>query len=456
MLSLLDIAERTQTGPKMSEMDWNMGLYNNMTERAKRYEIKAPQEIDWFNADDGLVERAFCAGVDYLVEMGVYCVSTGRVVEFTREEVLKAIREAPDRVEMGTGGDRRTFKQHAVEGLEPLNVCPGHHAPFTTDLGPLVVENMARMPRADFLEGFNFTTVDGREIFGPPMEAYAARRQMDYMRTGIRRANRPGLAIVLYPINTRVGALLAALDPDCGLRRTDGMLLSMLPDLKMEQDLLTAAIVGHDYGLFTLSGSFSLVGGFCGGVEGAIVEGVAKPIAAMLVYRDYINYVGVEHSRGVSTQEIAFQPVSWARSLVFQALNAYTNTVSMAWIIPTAGPGTETNLIEIAIRSVEAQINGGNLYAVRHSRAQMNAGQTPLEADWMVEVADATLRAGLDRAGAGQVCRALNDKLRGRKPEPGHAIQECYDLVHRRPLPEYDRLYRGLKDELGRLGLNFD
>jgi methylamine--corrinoid protein Co-methyltransferase len=356
---------------------------------------------------------------------------------------------------MGEGGDRRTFKQHAVEGGEPLNVCPGHHAPFTTDIGPLVVENMARMPRADFLEGFNFTSVDGREIFGPPMEAYAARRQMDYMRAGIRKANRPGLAIVLYPINTGSGALLAALDPEVGLRRTDGMLLSVLPDLKMEHDLLTAAIVGHDYGLFTLSGSFSLVGGFCGGIEGAIVEGVAKPIAAMLVYRDYINYVGVEHSRGVSTQEIAFQPVSWARSLVFQALNTYTHTVSMAWIIPTAGPGTETNLIEVAIRSIEAQINGGNLYAVRHSRAQMNAGQTPLEADWMVEVADATLRAGLDRAGAGRVCRALDARLRGRTPEPGHTIDQCYDLVHRRPRPEYDRIYRELKDELTQLELDF-
>ena len=103
MLSLLDIAERTQTGPKMSEMDWNMGLYNKMTELAKRHDIKVPQEIDWFNADDGLVERAFHAGVDFLAEVGVYCVSTGRVIEFTREEILTAIREAPDRVEMGEG-----------------------------------------------------------------------------------------------------------------------------------------------------------------------------------------------------------------------------------------------------------------------------------------------------------------------------------------------------------------
>ena len=455
MLSLLDIAERTQTGPKMTEMDWDMGLYNKMTELAKGHDIQVPDEIDWFNTDEALLERAFQAGIDFLAEVGVYCVSTGRVVEFTREEVLTAIREAPDRVEMGEGGDRRVFKQHQVEGKEPLNVCPGHHAPFTTDLGPLVVESFARIPRADFLEGFNFTAVDGREIFGLPIEAYAVRRQMDYLRAGIRKAGRPGLAIVLYPINTRIGAMLAALDLDCGLRRTDGMLLSVLPDLKMEHDLLTAAIVGHEYGLFTLSGSFSLVGGFCGGVEGAIIEGIAKPIAAMLVSRDYINYVGVEHSRGVSIQEIAFQPVSWARSVVFQTLNTFTNTVSMAWIIPTAGPGTETNLIETAIRSIEAQVNGGNLYAIRHSRAQMNAGQTPLEAEWMIEVADATLRAGLDRERAARVCRALDDKLKGRKPEPGHTIQECYDLVHHRPLPEYAAIYVQLRDELARLGLEF-
>ena len=239
---------------------------------------------------------------------------------------------------MGEGADQRTFRQHQVEGGEPLNVCPGHHAPFTVDQAPWVVESFARLPRADFLEGFNFTEVDGREIYGLPMEAYAVRRQMDYLRQGIRRAGRPGMAIVLYPINTRVGALLAALDPDYGLRRTDGMLLSVLPDLKIEHDLLTAAIVGHDYGLFTLSGSFSIVGGFCGGVEGAIIEGIAKPLAAMLVYRDYINYVGVEHASGVSVRKIVFQPVSWARSVVTQALNRHSNTICMAWIIPTSGP----------------------------------------------------------------------------------------------------------------------
>ena len=41
--------------------------------------------------------------------------------------------------------------------------------------------------------------------------------------------------------------------------------------------------------------------------------------------------------------------------------------------------------------------------------------------------ADATLRAG-------QICRALDEKLRSRKSVPGHTIEACYDLVRRRSL----------------------
>lgn len=383
MLSLLDIAERTHTGPKMTELDWDMGLFTKMTELAQRYEIRVPAEIDWFNLDAGLVERALQAAIDFLVDKGVYCLSTGRVVQFSREEVLTALREAPEAIEMGEGRDRRIFRQRRVEGREPLNVCPGHHSPFDLDLAPLVVENWARIPRADFIEGFNFTHVDGREIRGLPLEAYATRRQVEALRDGIRKAGRPGLAIVLYPINTQAGALLAALDPDAGLRPTDGTMLSILPDCKMEHDLLTAAIVGHEYGLFAISCSYSLVGGFCGGVEGALIEAITQPLASWLVYRDELQYVGVMNMPGGPSTSL--QPTSWASSIVFQALNTHTRTICMQGLLTRSGPGTEANLLEIALKSIEGQINGGNLYITRHSKPAMNAGQTPLEAEWMID-----------------------------------------------------------------------
>ena len=456
MLSLLDIAERSQKGPIMEEKDWDLGLFRKMTDLVRKYEIRRSDDGSWFNTDDGLAYRTFCAAIDFLAETGIYCITTNRVIEFSEDEVLQAIHEAPDRVLMGEGRDARVFKQHPIEGREPLNFCPGHHAPFTEELAPLVVKNFAQIPRTDFIEGFNFTQVDGREIFGPPLEAYAARRQLSWMREGIRKAGRPGLAVVYYPLTTRAASLLAPMDPDYGLRRTDGVLLSVLPTVKVEHDLLTAAIVYQDYGCFGISGSFGMSGGFCGGVEGAIIEGIVKPIAAMLAYRDYINYVGVEPLTGVSALAIPLQPINWARSVVCQALNRHTHTICMQWVIPTAGPGTETSLLEVAIRSIEAPLNGSNLYAIRHSRAQINAGQTPLEAEWMLEVADATQRAGLTRETAGEILWKLAKKLEDRQPEPGFPITECYDLVHHRPSPEYERIYKETKEELASLGLCFE
>ena len=457
MLSLLEIAERSQKGPKVDEKTWDLGLFAKMTELVRKYQIRVPKEPyhSWFCQDDALVERAFQAAVDFLVEKGVYCITTGRVIQFSREEVIEAIEAAPREVAMGEGRDRRIFRQQSIEGRGPLGFCPGHHSPFTEDLGSLVVKNFAQIDRTDFVEGFNFPAVDGREIFGLPLEAYAARREIAWMREGVRKAGRPGLAIVLYPINTRAAALLAPIDPVGGLRPTDGVLLSILPDVKIEHDLLTAAIVYEDYGCFRLSGSFAMAGGFCGGVEGAIVEGIVKPLAAMLCYHDYISYVGVEHIQTLSALKILLQPFAFARSVVAQALNTRTHTICMAWIIPTSGPCTENSLFEVAMRCVEAPINGANLYAPRHSRARINAGQTPLEAEWMLEVSDAAIRAGLNHDSAGEILWRIAEKLGGRQPEPGLPIQECYDLVRHEPLPNYRQVYQKVKEELSALGLTF-
>ncbi|MBZ5584101.1 MAG: hypothetical protein LAQ30_18185, partial [Acidobacteriia bacterium] len=79
---------------------------------------------------------------------------------------------------------------------------------------------------------------------------------------------------------------------------------------------------------------------------------------------------------------------------VNQALNRFTHTICMRWVIPTSGPGTDLCLWEGAMQAIEAPINGMNLYAPRHCRTTVNHGQTPLEAEWMIEVSDAVIEQG--------------------------------------------------------------
>ncbi len=83
----------------------------------------------------------------------------------------------------------------------------------------------------------------------------------------------------------------------------------------------------------------------------------------------------------------------------------------------------------------------------------MNAGQTPLEGQWMFQVADAARRTGIDQITGANLCEKLARPLGGRQPEAGHAITACYDLQHACPLPEYARIYTSLTTELAELGL---
>ena len=84
MTNLLEVAKRAMIGPKMEDMDWQMGLYRKMQELGKRHSLSYPK------MDDGPVlldaeQRTdfFQAAVEFIVEEGVYCVEAHRIIRFT-------------------------------------------------------------------------------------------------------------------------------------------------------------------------------------------------------------------------------------------------------------------------------------------------------------------------------------------------------------------------------------
>ena len=436
----------------MTIKDWDIALFKRISELTKRHDIRCPTEAEtWINTDDSLADSAWEAALELVIEAGCLCLDNERVIRFTEEEVQEAVRAMQSQVVMGEGKDARVWRQHKVEGREPMNVAPGHHAPFTEDLADIVVQNFASIPRLDFLEGFNLPAIDGYEVYGAPLEAYASKRQVAWLREGIRKAGRPGAAIVYYPISTAASSFLATIDDVAGLRPTDGVLLSVLPDVKVQYDLITAALVLQSHGYFGISGSFGIVGGFAGGPEGAIVESLAKTIVAWLVYRDNLYYNGVEHLSHISGVKRSIFPTSFARSVVYQATIRNSKAIPMHWPIPVSELCTESHLEELLLRSVEATVNGANLYTPRVSRSRMNGGQTPADVELMIEASDATLRTGVKREEVYPMFKSIIAKLStNTTPEPGKLITECYDLQRHRPSVEYrvfiDRVRREFAD----------
>jgi len=464
LVSLLEIAERARSGPKIGEDEWNINLFRNMQRLGREFALEDLGPEVYLDIDPDYADKAFQAAVRFIAEVGVFVTPYNRVLRFTEEEVKEAIRSAPGEFVVGEGNDARRIVKREIEDGRPVHVWSAMHAPYTEDLHHLAPKNFAMIRRLDMIDGFNSTSFDGYEVYSPPIEAYAAIRELAYMREGVRKAGRPGMAIHYYPINTTASTMLAPLDPERGLRRTDGVLVRSLPDLKVQVDMLTACVVYESYGNYRFVGGSAQIGSFCGGTTGATIEAICHLIVGVLVFHGYLGTTGVGRlspGRGAeSTPKIRPHPV-WPAAVVHHALCRNSKIIrfggASGWSGGTWGIGTEMHLRSLALDAMAATVLGSGLGIRRTERPQPNEGQSPLEIEWSIEVSDATLRAGMGLKDVAEVMKTVNKRVEG-LPIPRvkkKTITEVYDLIKHRPSREYQEVYEKVKKEYADLGLEF-
>jgi hypothetical protein len=402
VISLLEIAERAYSGSKMAEKTWNLKMFQTMQDLVQTYQLAVEEIEQVYEVDTSYADRLFDAAVTYLCQMGVYCVSTKRQIIFTEDEVWMACRDAPNAIKVGQGHDQRTLTQREIEDHRRPNIIAGGHSAWNEALMPLefVIKELVRIPRVDCLEGFNYHRVMGREVHGTPMIVYAARKAIERARLGVQLAGRAGLALCYYPILTTAAAFIAPKDEQRGLRWSDGLLLSVLPDVKVETDLIAAALYYEEYGCFRQNGGTGgTVGGFAGGWEGAMIEGVVRNIVAWMVYRDAIQYASgvglmrhapfspiIHTGQARSTKELAQR--AWCSFVVQQALRRHKHTITSidAGTRSTTqdDPTTRETLLATALSSIEGTVLGQNLRCLWTP--------SPSIVQWVIDVSDATLR----------------------------------------------------------------
>ncbi len=476
MISLFEVAERASSGPRMDEKEWNMGLFRKMQQLTREYNLTYSGPDLFFNVDDDYVDRAFEASVNFLSQTGVYCITSNRVIRFTEDEVREGLKEAPGELAVGEGKDARVIRKREIDDDRPVNVIGDGHRPWPIDYGRWVPIGFAKMERADLMEGFNFPELEGKKIHGLPMEAYAAKRELAVLREVVADAGRPGMAITYYPISTRASTLIAPMDPEKGLRRTDGILLSILPDIKVEYDLLTAAIVYQDYGSYRFDGgAFAYVGGFCGGVEGAILEVLAKVMAAWLVYRDQAHYscktVKALEARRPPEEEqrsIVREPNPiWPAYVINRALSKHTNIIRFGGDIergPFGSIASETHLLFLAEAAIIDTVLGCNLFGYH---------EIPPDVQFRTEISDAAIKAGIKKDEVKEIMLAIEKEVKERLGGKTESVaitdrrmllyqdfdayfdplQELYDFKRMEPTARYLKIENKAKKTLEKLGL---
>ncbi len=94
------------TGAITNVKEFDMKIFKVASRLVKEFDIRYDPEI-FVPSDDSLADDVWKAGLELFNDIGMYCLSSGRVIKFDESEVKEALREVRGEVEIGEGGERR-------------------------------------------------------------------------------------------------------------------------------------------------------------------------------------------------------------------------------------------------------------------------------------------------------------------------------------------------------------
>ena len=389
-------------------------------------------------------------------QVGVYCQDTNRVIQFTKEEILQALRASPDHCFAGEGKEAGVFGMRKPDDAQVPWLHVGSGIVRTTEeMMTNLIESYGSIAEADSISISALDSIRGIPVMaGSPAELYAAIRGIKIGREALRRVGRPGLPIMNL-ISTAAAAVttIAASAPQFGLRPSDGWLAGAISEMKIDFGAMNKAAYLLNWGANVGAESSPILGGYCGGPGGTAGVNTAYMLMGLLVQRGNYQLTFPVHFRhGCSTT----QDVLWVVSASCQAASRNI-PVPVIWLgYMAAGPNTSIYYYESAAYLLCAVTSGAPSVQTPHpAKAVEVDGITPLEAKFGVEMA--TAASEFDREQANElVIRLLETYEPQSDAAPsGSTYQQCYDVSTGRPGQDYLRLCDEVKEELAGIGIPF-
>lgn len=196
-VTVFDVYDRAKSGAKLDENIWDNKLIPQTASRLKeKYGIKMDKKVI-IPTDKTLMDNLFKAGFEMLLECGIYCMDTGRVIKYTAEEILTAIKAAPSKVTLGEGKDAVVLQCRSYKDSRPPIIQGGPTgAPVSEELFIALHQSYAQEPLVDTIVDGVLQTINGKDpVPGSPWEIAAVKSEAIFVRAAQLRAGRPGMAL---------------------------------------------------------------------------------------------------------------------------------------------------------------------------------------------------------------------------------------------------------------------
>ena len=447
-----DYLLRGETGEAELCSDFDMRVYKQAKKLAKKYDIHfRPDEL--VTQDDALIERAFQAGFEMLLTTGIFNIDTGKVIRFTKEEILQSIAQQQRSIRLGYGKDAFEIWNRKIADPRLPVIAGGCGNQVDEEYRYKLYYGYAKNPWIDYIEPVPPYRYRGILVkAGTPFEIQACLDNIATYRKACLDAGRPGM-----PIKGKDGvsaiADIATNREDIGYRKTDHSNVYFKPSLKTTYEDLNRVTQYVQYGTYVSTGGCAYIGGYCGDVEGAVICSIAESLAGPMLYNAVINHNCVMESLEASAST---RKAIWGTHLASAAVNTYTNLPAI-WgaYLTMAGPCTDMIFYEIAAQTISTVMAGCNPFGVAPNQGTTPNYCTPMECQFMAEVAYATTQ--IDRQTAGRLVEQLVQKyepaLETKNYPKGKTFAELYDLQTIEPKEEYQLLHEKIWQELEQMGL---
>ena len=448
------IVDRSENGPYVKEAEYDISLARCVKNLVRKHGISFDPEVI-VPTDDEMADRLFQAGMELILELGVYNQSTERRIQFDRDEVEIGVWAAPSAITVGMGKDAVVMRHLQVEGDQP---CVVHSGPTGTPTSeryhPLIIQACAQEPLVDCIGTGSVSTYNGQPVIpGSPTEILASRKEAIVARNAARMAGRPGLHINDIAVPLTCAGKMATIDPECGLRSCDGLLVAQLPELKTNYDQLSRVAYLQGTGIHIIDLMTPLIGGLGGGAEGTAIITLASHLMGAICYA--VSYHDMGHMSlrwSHNTDRMGL----WIYSIVGQSIARNTPMITTNAIYTRSGLGTPELLWEVAASAIACIVSGVHQMGVGTTGGHKTDHTSGLEARFNAEVAHASL--GMTRQQANDTVLGLVHKFEGimNDPPQGKPFSELYNLNSLEPLPEWLDVYHQVREELVKMGLDID
>lgn len=459
-VSIYELYDRADYGKKMNEQDFDMGMVKEIRGLLARYpEIKF-DEKKIVPSQDSLADQLFEAALELAAKVGLFVMDTGRVIYFTRQEIVATLDLLPTAIRVGGGKDEIIISPRYFESPDPLLVVAGPTAsPLTEgDAFVRIHQSYVQEEIIDLLSTGHPMTIQGRDIkASSPLEIQAAISDVAWIREAMRQGNRPDMPMETGPaIATTASSVAAAISEEIGIRRADLGVVAMLNEMKTDFERLNRHQLFTQRSVNTLALVDPVIGGYAGPPEGAALVGLAARILSVVIYG---SMAGIFHPCHMNLKlgTTSHPMTMWVQSVVGQAVTRNSRIVVLANVFTSARSNTKMILYEIAANAIGVVASGCHVGpgvggAVGSEYLDSCSG---LEARFMGEVAHAS--SHLSRKQANEIVQQILPKYVDDlgSPPKGSRFQECYDFWTLKPSDEWLQKYHDVKDELAEVGIQF-